>query len=109
MGRRVPSCFETPRHGAWKTRVYAVQGAAPQHEGWRGQRGSLPGQRCELSWYRVHVWLLDRAKNQPPAVGNNRRPRSHCFRIVIYNECCNSNVSSERAVRRHPASGAALV
>src|SRR5215468_5006237 len=40
------------------------------------RRGSLPGQRRKLSWHRVHVWLLDRAKNQPPAVGNNRRPRS---------------------------------
>src|SRR5262245_49960948 len=33
----------------------------------------------------------------------------HCFRIVIYNERCNSNVSSGRAVRRHPPSWAVLV
>jgi hypothetical protein len=42
----------------------------------------------------------DTCKDQPAAVGNDRRLRSHCFRIVIYNGWCNSNVSGGRRVLR---------
>src|SRR5262249_57020181 len=67
--------------------------------------------KTDFGWARARkaaAWILVEAK--APTYGCGKQsPPLHCFRIVIYNERCNSNVSSWRAVRRHPPSWAALM
>src|SRR5262249_17552481 len=42
------------------------------------------------------------ATHQPAAVRNGGPAQFHCFRVVIYYESCNSNVSARRGRMCHP-------
>src|SRR5262252_4388624 len=71
--------------------------------------------KTDFGWARTRKaarWILvERSRvAKAPTYGCGKQSPAplHCFRIVIYNECCNSNVSSWRAVRRHPPSWAVL-
>src|SRR5262249_27272616 len=57
---------------------------------------SVLASRCDAP---QHEGGSARMKNQPAAVGNDRRAAILCFRIVIYNELRNSNVSSVKRAR----------
>src|SRR5215831_18781447 len=72
--------------------------------------------KTDFGWARTRKaarWILvERSRvAKAPTYGCGKQSPAplHCFRIVICNERCNSNVSSWRAVRRHPPSWAVLV
>jgi hypothetical protein len=74
MGRRAPSCFETPRHSASKTRVDALEARLLSM---RAGEGGAGGRICCTS--------------EAPTGGCRKRARSRapCFRPVLYRELCN--------------------
>jgi hypothetical protein len=73
--------------------VPSASGSSPRK---RGPMITAGGYGSRLSLRSAGTTIFTGTMNQPAAVGNDRRVRSHCFRVVIYNERRNSNVSSGR-------------
>jgi hypothetical protein len=84
-----PSCFETHRSalGLWK-RLRSSCCDAPQHEGDGARRIFWPNEP------KRGVCVFGRS--EAPTCGCTKRSLAqfHCFRIVIYNDFCNSDVSA---------------
>src|SRR5262245_52924077 len=59
-------------------------------------RGESAFTRHESAATQLSCATAGRTKNQPAAVGQRSRAAIHCFRIVIFNELRNSNVSSRQ-------------